>query len=456
MDYFNEINLGATANDGNGDPIRTGGNTVNENFAEAETQIKARVEEAPNDGNDYVRRDSAWEEVNISSNGGFSGDWKLISDSSADPSIGSFTTDNTDLSRSLVVKVHRTALDNISFDSTINKIGGIKFSDEDGNISIFEVNASSTSSSFVTFDGSFNSGTLSTLTVNDNYLLSFIYGEQSETISNYFCTSWTEVKAAVALCNAANGGNIYMSGDIILTESVSWDLTNITFIGSSNCRWRVLNQDYISDGSTSKTVTATAGNINFKDVQFRGSGGGANNQEFSLYTSRPLFIITSGDSDVILKNCPLIDMIGGVAGNNIIEYTSLTSGTVSEINIDGCRAVSSNNAYTPFLMEGLTVKTLSQSGTLVVSVINQKIANYRSGLNGTDMKYSSDLNDPTSSVFNTDGTAYGDGDFDASNSEDEISILENDAGDLSGLIRFRDTDGVMKNMTLTQLKTLLA
>jgi len=121
MDYFNKINLGATANDGNGDPIRTGGNTVNENFAEAETQIKARVEEAPNDGNYYVRNDSAWE-IDPNKGGGFFIDYILGIEGSV-PDSGYFSLDTNTISSSAFIKIHKT-----SFDSSNNElIGDVKY-----------------------------------------------------------------------------------------------------------------------------------------------------------------------------------------------------------------------------------------------------------------------------------------------------------------------------------------
>ena len=50
-----EINLGASANDGTGDPLRVAGQKINDNFAELDTPLKlADIFEVERDGNQDI------------------------------------------------------------------------------------------------------------------------------------------------------------------------------------------------------------------------------------------------------------------------------------------------------------------------------------------------------------------------------------------------------------------
>lgn len=56
------INIGTTANDGTGDPIRTAFDKTNDNFTELYSG-DVGIPEAPNDGKQYGRQSEAWTEV---------------------------------------------------------------------------------------------------------------------------------------------------------------------------------------------------------------------------------------------------------------------------------------------------------------------------------------------------------------------------------------------------------
>jgi hypothetical protein len=387
--------------------------------------------------------------------GGFSGDWVFISSGGGNPATGQFITDSSSIADIEVLKLSRNAID-LAFNGSINKLSNVLIKDSTGKGVVFEITSMSQSSSYVTLEGGYAaSGTLSTLVLNDTYTLSLMYGDVSATVSNYFCTSWEEVKSAVVLSNAGNGGNIFTSGDIRLTESVVWDLTGITFYGGDNTRWRVLDEDSVKEGSRSYTVTASAGSIKFHNFQFRGSGGGSAAQTFSIYSTRPIFKVISGDADVILDGCVFVDIIGGVGTNQVIEYTNITGGTASEIKMNGCR-VSSHNNGVPFSMLGFSIKTLSHSGDLIISVLNQGTPTTSSGISGTDMMYSGNLGTPANTIFYTDGTATGGGDIDASNSSTPISNSRRATPVLLDKIWMaQKSTGRMVATSIGELKTLI-
>jgi len=401
----------------------------------------------------------AWlDETSSSAGGGFSGSWTLSDDQGATPSTAEFTVNDSTVSTIDEIKIHKTAIGPLAFNNSLNKISGFKLGNSDGEEFVYEVSEIETESSYIIFIGEYaGAGPLTELVVDEDYFIGFLFGDQLATVSNYFCTSWAQVKSAVAISNANNGGNIYMSGDITLTEDQSWDVTNIQFIGSSNCRWRVLNNDYVADGTQSKVITITAGSTSFSNVQFRGSGNGESAQLFANYTNRKIIKITSGDSDVNFSNCIFKDIIGGAGGasDEVIEYTKLDSGTGSSVNLNGCYFTSANNDV-PFSMDGFVIKTSNHIGNLNVSAINHRIPVDRMGTDGTDVMFYGDLATPANTVFYTDGTARGEGDFDAAISSNPTTITENQAPILTDLISFTSvTDGQTYNMTLTQLQTLI-
>ena len=59
----NQVNIGSIPNDGTGDPLRNAFNVVNGALTYLEGLINQKIGEAPNDGQQYARQDSAWELV---------------------------------------------------------------------------------------------------------------------------------------------------------------------------------------------------------------------------------------------------------------------------------------------------------------------------------------------------------------------------------------------------------
>ncbi|MBN2617175.1 MAG: hypothetical protein JXR64_02545, partial [Spirochaetales bacterium] len=229
----------------------------------------------------------------------------------------------------------------------------------------------------------------------------------NEMINNYYCTSWSEVKSAITDINTNyNGGNIYMSGDIIVDASISLDLTNINFFGF-NCNWKFLNNDFEGDGSIAKTITMTVGSPTFYNIRFSGSGNGSQSQTFSTYSSRKIFNINSGIFSVVFDSCTFSDIVGGTGSNPVIDVLSVNGYTGCKISFTNC-TVSSHNNSIAFDMNGFAISridTVDIRDSLQISVNNQQKSFYSLGLNNTDLAYSLTLNNEAT-VFITDSSAW--------------------------------------------------
>lgn len=275
-----------------------------------------------------------------------------------------------------------------------------------------------------------------------------------ETVNNYFCTSWAEVKTAVAASNAANGGNIYMSGDIILTDTAHWDLTGVSFYGTAN--WRVLNTDTASIGSQAFEIVVTAGSPRFYNVQFVGSGNGSDAQTFSTFSSRDLFVL-KGNQNIDFINCKFTDIIGGDGDVDIIEFENISLNHSATATFNGCTFTSHNNG-TNHQMEYNGFKiSANNAGTFYVNVYNQTLGKDYPGLNNSGAKFNVDVTTPTLFQYYSDGSAYGITDITSSTSSNIITGARNQAiPSLSDkmLISFA-ADGQVYEITLQQLKTLL-
>jgi hypothetical protein len=398
----------------------------------------------------FVEDNAVWKDQ--IKGGGFSGSWKLISASLASPSNYQITTDATTFSSISEINIHRNAIGPLEFNNTINKISSLKISSSDGEEAILEVNSINHETSYVNFEVSPTSGTLTSMIVNDDYTISFMYGEFSKTVTNYFCTTWAEVKSAVVASNASNGGNIYTTGTLIVTESITWDLTGITFYGEAD--WIFLNEDFQATGDNAFKITVSAGDPLFNRINFLGAIGAAGTQNFALYSSRPILKFEGVQSPTFI-NCEFVNVVGGSGTESVIGFSNITVGFNCEIKFNGCVTKSQNLSGTQFLYNGLTIGVVN-FGILYVTVLNQSLSLINYGTDNSALKYEVNATTPANLSFYNDESAYGDGDIDNSNSYTPTINARNQAPILADTISFiSSVDGQVYKCTLTQLQTLI-
>ena len=170
-------------------------------------------------------------------------------------------------------------------------------------------------------------------------------------IPNIYCNTWNEVKAAVVNINTNyNGGNIYVSGRWYMTESVSWDLTNINFYGFG-CDWCFTQTE---DGTIIRKITVTAGNPTFHNISFNGTWESYLSNTLSNETSREIFSFTGGVHDIVFNTCNFADIVGGTGTNKVIEVVGVDANDSVVLNFYNCIVASHNNSIA-FTHNGLKI-----------------------------------------------------------------------------------------------------
>jgi hypothetical protein len=193
-------------------------------------------------------------------------------------------------------------------------------------------------------------------------------------IPNFYCTSWQEIKNTVTIINDSGlGGNIYVGGNILITESITFDLTNINFYGF-NAHWRFVNSNDL-EPSGKYTITVSHGNPTFHNINFWGTLTGSTSGHASANrTSRKLFILSNaGDQKISFNNCGFQDVVGGTGTERVVEVGNIAAHTSKIVELHSC-LVFSRNKGNDFTYNGFRIGvsgTHNANGQLTVRVYNQ-------------------------------------------------------------------------------------
>lgn len=196
-------------------------------------------------------------------------------------------------------------------------------------------------------------------------------------IPNYFVTNLTEFLAAYSAIRANYaGGNIYITGEIIMTQNLFLDLRGIEIIGRF-CIWRHYNSTLLNPNPADVyKIIITRGSPTFRGVTFYGSSGqsslalesGTNRHIIELNTT-----YTGESITVNFESCNFYDVVCGVSGTVISVTISMDPYAGINVNFKNCR-VSTHNAgnyftYAPFLISH-TYPAPGTSTKIRVSVVD--------------------------------------------------------------------------------------
>jgi len=179
----------------------------------------------------------------------------------------------------------------------------------------------------------------------------------------FFCTDWTQVVDAVANIHTNYlGGVIYISGQVYVETEVSWDLDGITFIGLNGFLYfhSEADKDTVTnaiDPPEINRINLTTG-ATFQNITFT-TGNGNASQNFGTLMTRNIFGLTvpSLGAKVVFNNCKFNDIIGGLAGNNVIELDLPIEHTTATFTLDNCSIASHGTAFT---YEGLRITSTTK------------------------------------------------------------------------------------------------
>lgn len=194
-------------------------------------------------------------------------------------------------------------------------------------------------------------------------------------IPNYFATNLAEFIAAYNAIRANYaGGNIYVTGEIVMTGNISLDMRGIDVFGRG-CNWRCYNGTHINPSQVYRLII-TNGSPTFNGITFWGSSG-QNSLQLSGGVSRHIMELANADSHssmtVNFNNCNFYDVVCGVSGTVISVPISMDPYAGINVNFKNCR-VSTHNAgnyftYAPFLISH-TYPAPGTSTKIRVSVVD--------------------------------------------------------------------------------------
>jgi len=206
-------------------------------------------------------------------------------------------------------------------------------------------------------------------------------------VPNYFVTDLEGLIDAITeinLSSTAKGGNIYITGTILMDDNYTWNLTNIRFYGNE-AYWvdRDLDSTTVAPVLADKgyTVTISAGSPTFDNIMFKGTVLGLTSYAFSSYDTRELFILsnTSNAQDITFTNCTFGDVIGGSgSGNAVISFSKIPANSASVVRFENCTISSHNyNENTPFTYDGFTIEVIGAYDGYLYVYVNNQIFNNR-------------------------------------------------------------------------------
>lgn len=230
-------------------------------------------------------------------------------------------------------------------------------------------------------------------------------------IPNYFVTNLAEFIVAYNAIRANyQGGNIYITGDIVMSSDLLLDLRGISIIGSY-CRWRHYNGVAENPPASSVyKIIITRGSPTFRNITFYGSSG-QSSIDMGAGTSRLFMayntVYTSEIVAVNFEGCNFYDVIGGNVSPVIDVPCNMALNAGITFNFRNCIVSSHNNGqmmeYSPFL---ITHSFDNPSTTNIrVSVSGHEVGSntIKSTSRGFDFIAQ---NQGTSFAFHHDETAY--------------------------------------------------
>ena len=233
----------------------------------------------------------------------------------------------------------------------------------------------------------------------------------SDIIPNYFVTNLSEFIGAYNSIRASyTGGNVYITGDIIMTADLTLDLTGISIFGLG-CNWRFYNDIYLTP-TTVRKIIITAGSPTFSGVRFWGSSG-QKTIDLSAGTTRHIFDITPSDTSknmfILFDNCEFLDVVcGGEFSAVITCNVNLSANASLNLSFDNCR-VGTHSASTGINYTGFQIlhDYLSTNTTHInVNVINQRPSPLYELYNSSSLFVLKTKDSTTHFSFHSDETAF--------------------------------------------------
>lgn len=230
-------------------------------------------------------------------------------------------------------------------------------------------------------------------------------------IPNYFVTNLNEFLAAYNAIRANYaGGNIYVTGEVVMTSDLYLDLRGIEIIGRY-CVWRHYNSTLLNPNpSEVYKIIITRGSPTFRGVTFYGSSGqssltlegGTNRHIIELNTAYVSESIT-----LTFDSCNFYDVVCGIGGVVISIAMNMISNAGVVINFNRCR-VSTHNNNIDMTYASLQLKhTFVGTSTTNISVL---VVNHSGGQNSnkaTSLRFGFEKQSPqTNYIFQHDETAH--------------------------------------------------
>lgn len=257
-------------------------------------------------------------------------------------------------------------------------------------------------------------------------------------IPNYFVTNLTEFLAAYSAIRANYaGGNIYITGEIIMTQNLFLDLRGIEIIGRF-CIWRHYNSTLLNPNPADVyKIIITRGSPTFRGVTFYGSSGqsslalesGTNRHIIELNTT-----YTGESITVNFESCNFYDVLCGIDSPVISVAMNMANNAGVIFNFNRCRISTHNNGsimnYAPLQISHTFVGASTTNIRVnVTDHIGGENTNKSTSLAFSFVKQSAQ----TIFTFHHDETAYTESTVTESNS----AYMTRDPASFAGL----DTDG---------------
>ncbi len=243
------------------------------------------------------------------------------------------------------------------------------------------------------------------LAVSETGIRQAISAVNQDLIPNYFVTSLNEFVAAYNDIRASYpGGNIYITGDIIMTANLTLDMTGINVFGLG-CIWRFYNGTALNPSTVYKLII-TAGSPSFTGINFYGSNGSASLQ-LQNGTTRHCFTIAPSSPTtskyLTFRDCQFSDIICGTPDDVIQIDGPVVANASFNITFDGCRASTHGTtaAYTGF---NIIYRAGSDSGRILIAVRDQIPSD--ESYNSLKYRLRSIYEKAVNFVFNSDETAW--------------------------------------------------
>lgn len=242
-------------------------------------------------------------------------------------------------------------------------------------------------------------------------------------IPNYFVTDLAGfIGAYNDIRGNYPGGNIYITGNIIMTGDLTLDLRGISITGLG-ANWRFYNGIELNPSQVFKMII-TKGSPVFSGINFWGSNG-ASGLQLQNGTTRQVFVISPQVIDftmsVMFRDCRFSDIICGTPGNPFVIDSPIGPSATIHLRFDGCNVNThgSDMALTGF---GIQYTSANSSGLISVDIRNQtpSLQSHKS----LKFKVNSDYSNVVVFAFNSDETAWIDSDSDLANITRTNTVLQ--------------------------------